>query len=470
MSFSNYGRLRPQVRFLQRQFLQDGKLPFTDVLSERTVEQALKALNFVWLDRVYSPLVTLWVFLGQVLSQDHSCRAAVARLIAHRVSQGLSPCSAETSAYCQARKRLPDKFYSDVALKTGQALDDKSDDRWLWKGRRVLAYDGSTLSMPDTLENQKAYPQPPQQQPGLGFPLMRIAAFFSLSSGAVLEFAMCSYSGKGHSELGMLRQLWDFLRPGDVVLSDRYMCAWYEILLMKQRGIDSVTRLHHCRTADFRRGKRVGKGDHIVQWRRPGRIRKINWQSQKQLPEWLLIRETRVQVQQPGFRSQNIIVVTTLLDAEEVTASDLADLYRARWNAELDFRSLKQTMQMDILRCKTPELVRKEIWTHILAYNLIRTILAQAASKHDIEPRTISFKGAVQTLEAFQPLLAIQGDRSWEHRLHLYNKLLDAVATHRVADRPDRFEPRQRKRRQKKYDRMMKPRNVLKREMLKRLT
>jgi len=470
MSCSNYGRLRPQVRFLQRQFLQDGKLPFTDVLSESTVEQALKALNVAWLDRIYSPLVTLWVFLGQVLSQDHSCRAAVARLIAHRVSQGLSPCSAETGAYCQARKRLPEKFYSDVARKTGQALDDKSKARWLWKGRRVLAYDGSTLSMPDTPENQKAYPQPPQQQPGLGFPLMRIAAFFSLSCGAVLELGMCSNSGKGHSELGMLRQLWDFLRPGDVVLSDRYMCAWYEILLMKQQGIDSVTRLHHCRTADFRRGKRLGKGDHIVQWHRPGRIRTIDWQSQKQLPEWLLIRETRVQVQKPGFRSQNIIVVTTLLDAEEVTASDLADLYRARWNAELDFRSLKQTMQMDILRCKTPQLVRKEIWTHILAYNLIRTILAQAASKHDIEPRTISFKGAVQTLEAFQPLLAMQGDRSWEHRLHLYNKLLDAVATHRVADRPDRFEPRQRKRRQKKYDRMMKPRNVLKGEMLKRLT
>lgn len=174
MSFSNYGRLRPQVRFLQRQFLLDSKLPFTDVLSEQTIEHALKALNFVWLDRVYTPLVTLWVFLGQVLSQDHSCRTAVARLIAHRVSQGLSPCSAETGAYCQARKRIPEKFYSDVARKTGHALDDKSESRWRWKGRRVLAYDGSTLSMPDTRENQKAYPQPPQQQPGLGFPLMRI--------------------------------------------------------------------------------------------------------------------------------------------------------------------------------------------------------------------------------------------------------------------------------------------------------
>ena len=195
----------------------------------------------------------------------------------------------------------------------------------------------------------------------------------------------------------------------------------------------------------------------------------MNWQDFKALPELLTIRETRVQVQQPGFRSRNIIIVTTLLEAEEVTASDLASLYRARWNAELDLRTLKQTMQMDILRCKTPELVRKEIWTHILAYNLIRAIMAQAATKHDIEPRTISFKGALQTLEAFQPLIATQGNGDWAHRLHLYLKLLDAVATHRVADRPDRFEPRQRKRRQKKYDRMMKPRHELKRAMLKRV-
>jgi hypothetical protein len=470
MSFSNQGRFRQQVRFLRRQFLQDGGLPFTNALSEGTVAQALKALDVVWLDRIYSPLVTLWVFLGQVLSQDHSCRAAVARLIAHRVSGGQRPCSAETGAYCQARKRLPEEFFSEVARQTGGALDKSAKESWLWKRRRVLAYDGSTVSMPDTAENQQAYPQPPQQQPGLGFPLARIAAFFSLSCGAVMDLAICSYSGKGHSELGMLHKLWDLLRPGDIMLADRYMCAWHEIFLLKQRGIDSVTRLHHYRKADFRRGKRLGRGDHIVEWPKPHIIRSIDWQTFKALPELLTIRETRVEVQQPGFRSRNIIVVSTLFDAEEVTASDLASLYRARWNAELDLRSLKQTMQMDILRCKTPELVRKEIWTHILAYNLIRTIIAQAASKHHLEPRAISFKGAIQTLEAFQPLIAAQGERDSTYRLHLYQKLLDAVATHRVADRPDRFEPRQRKRRQKKYDRMMKPRNVLKVEMLKRFT
>ena len=469
MSLSIHCRFREQVRFLRRQFLQDGDLPFTDVLSESAVAQALKAFDVVWLDRIYSPLVTLWVFLGQVLSQDHSCRAAVARLIAHRVSRGQRPCSAETGAYCQARKRLPEEFYAEIARKAGQSLDNSAKKEWLWKGRRVLTYDGSTVSMPDTRENQQAYPQPPQQRLGVGFPLARIAAFFSLSCGTVLDLAICSYSGKGHSELGMLRQLWDILLPGDIFLADRYMCAWHEIYLLKQRGIDTVTRVHHCRRVDFRRGKRLGKGDHIVEWHRPGRIRTIDWQSQQSLPELLTIRETRVQVQQPGFRSRSMIVVSTLLDAESVTANDLAELYRARWNAELDLRSLKQTMQMDILRCKTPELVRKELWAHILAYNLVRTIMAQAATEHCIEPRTISLKGTIQTLEAFQPLFAIQGDRDQLHRRKLYQQFFDAVATHRVADRPDRFEPRLRKRRPKKYNSMLEPRNAIKRKMLKRV-
>jgi len=299
--------------------------------------------------------------------------------------------------------------------------------------------------------------------------LARMAAFFSLSCGAVLDLAVCPYAGKGHSELGMLRKLWNLLRPGDVVLADRYLCAYQEISLLKQRGIDTVTRIHHCRKVDFRRGQRLGKGDHIVEWSKPNRIRSLDRQTLKSLPKRLTVRETRVRIEQPGFRCRSMIVVSTLLDAEAVTADDLADLYRARWNVELDLRSLKQTMQMDILRCKTPELVRKEIWTHILAYNLIRTVMAQAATKHDIEPRTISFKGTIQTLEAFQPLIANQG-QLLTPRHRLYEQLLDAVATHRVADRPDRFEPRLRKRRPKKYDSMLKPRNEVKRDMLNGLT
>ena len=465
MRHSHQGAFRGQVRFLRRQFLQDGDLPFSNVLSEEFVSQALTAISMCWLDRIDSPLVTLGVFLGQVLSADHSCRAAVARLIAHRISRGQSPCSAETGGYCQARKRLPEEFFSDVARRTGRALDTNVDAQWLWKFRRVSVYDGSSVSMPDTVENQRAYPQPDTQKLGLGFPLARIAAVFSLACGAVLDVGICRYAGKGQSELGMLRTLWNLFRPGDVMLADRLMCTWTEMVMLKQRGVDCVCRLTSHRQADFRGGKRLGKDDHVVQWLKPTKPRSIDRETYEVLPEFLMIRECRVRVEQPGFRIKTVIVATTLLDPVEFTRDDLATLYRARWNAELDLRSLKKTLQMDVLRCKTPELVRKELWTHILAYNLIRTIIAQAATKHGIEPRTISFKGAVQSLEAFQPVIALQGDRGSAFRKILYEHLLDAIANHRVADRPDRYEPRLRKRRPKHYGFLRKPRRDTKRDM-----
>jgi hypothetical protein len=466
MRHSNQGRFRQQVQFLRRQFLQDGDLPFSNVLSEDLVTRALTALDGFWMDRIYSPLVTLWVFLGQVLSADSCCRAAVARLIAHRLSGGQSPCSAETGAYCQARKRLPEKFFSEVARQTGRTLDANVEARWLWKSRRVYVYDGSSVSMPDTAKNQAAYPQPKVQRPGLGFPLARIAAIFSLACGSVLDVGICRYAGKGQSELGMLRVLWNLFLPGDVMLADRLMCAWTEMVMLKQRGVDCVCRLTSHRTADFRRGKRLGKGDHVVKWLKPGKPRSIDQKTYNLLPEFLMIRECLVQVEQPGFRTKSLVIATTLLDGDLFAKDDLANLYRARWNGELDLRSLKQTLQMDVLRCKSPELVRKELWTHILAYNLIRTIMAQAATKHGIEPRSISFKGAVQTLEAFQPVIALNGERDAAFRKTLYLHLLDAIAVHRVANRPDRIEPRQLKRRPKPYDRLMKPRHTAKRDLL----
>lgn len=466
MCFSNPARLRKQVQFLQRQFLQDGDLPFTDVLSTEMVSQALTTAEVVWKDRIYTPLVTLWVFLSQVLSTDHSCRAAVACLITHRLSRGQSSCSAETGAYCQAKKRLPEKFFADIARETGQNLDESAQSDWLWKDRRVYMFDGSTVSMPDTPENQDAYPQHDSQKPGLGFPLARIAAIFSLSCGAIIDLGICRYAGKGQGEISVFRTLWDFFRPGDVVLTDRLFCTWRELLTLKERGVDSVSQLQAMRKADFTRGKRLGKEDHIVRWKRP-LIRSLSWHAQKMLPEYLTVRECRIYIEQTGFRTESIVVVTTLLDAEEFTKEDLAALYRARWNAELDLRSVKQTLQMDVLRCKTPELVRKEIWTHILAYNLIRTVMAQAATKHDIQPRTISFKGALQFLGEFQRLIDYQEHRGRAHRRTLYKKLLDSIASQQVADRPDRFEPRLLKRRPKHFAFLRKPRHVVKAEMAK---
>lgn len=462
------GRLRQQISFLRRQFVQEGGLPFADVLSKKTIAPALDEIEARWKDRIYSPLVTLWVFLGQVISADHSCRAAVARLIAHRLSRGLQPCSPRTGAYCQARDRLPENFFARVTCLVGRALESKVNLKWLWKGRRIFMFDGSTVTMPDTPANQQAYPQVYNQKPGLGFPIARIGVITSLTCGAIVNLGFCRYAGKGQGETSLLRRLWDVLSPGDVLLGDRLMANWPGIAMLQQRGVDVVSRLDETkRTANFRKGERLGKGDHVVRWRKPNSIRSIDRKTYHTLPEYLTIRETRIRTHVRGFRSQTFIVVTTLLDPEQATPEDLGLLYRARWNNELDLRSIKSTMQMDELRCKTPELVRKEVWTHILAYNLIRTVMAQAALRHNIEPRTISFKGALQTLEAFQPLIDFQGHRGAGYRNHLYQQLLDAVAIHRVADRPDRFEPRKKKRRAPLYRWLGTPRNEAKLAILK---
>jgi len=443
-------------------------LPFTDVLSEDLIAKVLSAVGVFWKDRIYTPLVTLWVFLSQVLSADHSCRAAVARLIAHLISQGEKPCSAQTGAYCQARERLPEKFFADVACSVGRSLDAKADPQWLWKGRRVYMFDGTTVTMPDTPENQEEYPQVYNQKPGLGFPIARVGAMISLACGAILNLGLCRYAGKGQGEVSLLRKLWDILRPGDVLLTDCLLANWTNILLLQERGVELVSRLNKAhRTADFRRGRRLGDDDHIVRWFKPTSIRSLDWKTYRALPEYITVRETRIRVVQPGFRTKSIVVVTTLLDPQQTTKEDLATLYRARWHNELDLRSIKSTMQMRELRCKTPELVRKEIWTHVLAYNLIRTIMAQAAAKHDIVPRSISFKGSMQTLEAFQPLIELRTASDAAQRLRVYQDLLDAIASHRVADRPDRYEPRVKKRRRNHYGWLTEPRTEIKRKMAK---
>jgi hypothetical protein len=272
---SNPAPLRAQLRFLRRQSLQDGELPFTNVLTEEAIAQALAALGG-WLDRVFSPLVTLRAFLGQVLSADHSCRAAAARLLAHRLARGQGPCSAGTGAYCQARRRLPGSFFAGAARHTGQALDARAEPRWLWKRRRVYTCGGPSVSMPDTPRDQAEYPQPGTQRPGLGSPLARIAAIFSLAGAAALGVGVCRYAGKGQSESGPLRTLWGLFRPGDVLPADRLMCAWAETATLKQRGADSVCRPSSRRAADFRRGKRLGPGGRLVRWARPTKPRSLD--------------------------------------------------------------------------------------------------------------------------------------------------------------------------------------------------
>lgn len=288
------GRLRGQVSFLRRQFLQEGDLPFTDVLSEETIKPALEAIESCWNDRIYTPLVTLWVFLSQVLSADHSCRSSVARLIAHRVSQGLPACSSQTGAYCQARKRLPEKFFSAVTCLVGRALDAAVDPSWLWKGRRVYMFDGTTVTMPDTPANQRAYPQLYNQKSGLGFPIARIGVITSLASGAVINLGFCRYAGKGQGEVSLIRRMWHVIRRGDVLLADSLMSNWPGILMLQERGAELDSRLNNAnRKADFRKGKRLGEDDHIVCWKKPTSIRSIDRKTYHSLPDTVTVRETR---------------------------------------------------------------------------------------------------------------------------------------------------------------------------------
>jgi hypothetical protein len=462
-----HGRLRQQVDTLRREFLQEGELPFADVLSSGCLAEALADIRRPWKDRIFTPLVTLWVFLGQVLNADQSCRAAVARLIAHRAGAGLPPCSSDTGGYCQARRRLPERFFAAVARLVGRNLDGRADHRWLWKGRRVCLFDGSTVSMPDTPANRDEYPLTYNQTPGTNFALARIGALISLSCGAILDLGFCRYAGKGQGEVSLLRRLWDALRPGDVLLGDRLMSGWADMFLLKRRGVDTVSRLSSHRRADFRKGRRLGKDDHLVRWPKPTLIRSVDRQEYKALPDAITVREVRFRVEQAGFRTRSVVVVTTLLDPEQASKEELASLYRARWNNELDLRSIKVVLQMDLLRCKTPELVRKEVWAHVLAYNLIRTVMAQAADREGVPPRSLSFTATLQVLEAFRPLIAFHGHRGAAHRAALYQQILGAIAVHRVADRPDRFEPRMAKRRPKRYDRLTRPRQEIKLSMLK---
>lgn len=436
-------------------------LPFSELLPAARVEQAFAEYYVAVRDAsVYKPLVTLWTFLSQVLSPDHSCRDAVARLRAFLTADGRAPCAPETGPYCKARHRLPESVCARLVRDTARELHDRISNPSLLGGRPVKLVDGSTVSMPDTPANQAAYPQSRAQKPGLGFPLARIVGLMSLTCGAVLDVAIGPYKGKNTGETALFRDLWRSLFAGDVVIGDRYFASFWDLALLKMADVDSVFRQHQLRLTRDQRIKRLGAGDYLLRLPKPQRPRWLDKESYRRIPAELIVREVTVRVKVRGFRVRELVVVTTLCDAQETSAGELAALYRVRWHAELDLRTIKVTMQMDVLRCKTPEMVRKEIWMHLLAYNLIREVMAEAAIRNDLQPREVSFKGALQTLSAYRPLV----ERAAPAQLPaLYDDLLAAVASHQVGDRPNRYEPRAIKRRPKPHSLLTKPRHEAKR-------
>lgn len=438
----------------------NGGLFFAGLLSEDRILQAFGEARWKWQGWIYTPATTVWTFLSQCLSPDHSCRDAVARLMAWRLVQGLPACSAETGGYCSARADLPEEACVQLMRETGRQVDESAPPEWRWLGRRVLDVDGSTVTMPDTAANQAAYPQSSSQARGCGFPLARIVVVFSLAVGAVLDAAIGKCQGKQTGENSLFRTLHDTLRKDDVVLADRYFSGWFDIALLQQRNVDVVLRKHQLRATDFRTGIHLGHDDHLVFWPKPQRP---DWMSQRQytsLPDVLMLREVRVEVKQRGFRTKWLVVVTTLVDSDRYPAWEIAALYRRRWQAELHLRSLKIVLQMEHLRCKTPDRVRNEFYMHLVGYNLIRQAMSAAAFRSGTEPWSISFKGTLQTVANFAPLLSSGiSTGAW------CETLLEAIATHIVGDRPDRVEPRVVKRRPKQYKPMSRPRHEYKRRV-----
>jgi len=435
-----------------------GGLYFAGLLPEDRIIEAFGKASLFWQAWIYTPAVTIWVFLSQCLSSDHSCRDAVARLLAWRLAGGLKPCSVKTGAYCTARDDLPEEVCRRLMRQTGKEVDEAAPPAWRWHGHRVLDVDGSTFTMADTSENQAEYPQMASQRRGCGFPIARIVVVFSLAVGTVLDAALGKYQGKQTGENSLFRTLHSLLEEGDVVLGDRYFSGWFDIALLKQRGAHVVVRKHQLRPTDFRTGQRLGREDHLVYWNKPQRPTWMSEQQYAALPDSLTMREVRVHVEQKGFRTRELVVVTTLLDPEKYPAAEIAQLYRRRWQAELNLRSLKIVLQMDHLRCKTPHRVRNEFYMHLIAYNLIRRVMAAAAVRAGVEPWTVSFKGTLQTLSKLLPLLAQNiSSNAW------CDALLDAIAAHVVGNRPDRNEPRVKKRRPKTYPLMRKPRDHYKR-------
>ena len=424
-------------------------MEFFNVLTSEELLQTTEALMPEHRERLYPPTVTLSMFMRQTLEADGSCQKAVNGWAAQRAADGLAPCSVRTGGYCRARQRLPLEMVSGLTRQTGRMLSQKASRQWLWRGRSVKLVDGTGLSMPDTADNQAVYPQPSTQAPGVGFPLARLVMVICLATGAALEAAIGPHQGKGSGELGLVRHVLEPFRPGDVMLADALYCNYFLIASLMGAGVDVLFEQNGSRITDFRRGQSLGKRDHIVRWPKPAN--RPEWMTREQyadFPDEIALREVKVAHQ---------ILVTTLSDHRRISKDDLSQLYAQRWNVELDLRNLKTTTGMDVLSCQTPEMNNKQLWVHLLAYNVIRLLMAQAACNAGVDPRNLSFKHTVQLWT------------EWVSRglsaTHDSQRLFTLIAQCQVGHRPGRIEPRMRKRRPKPYPWLKVPRAQARRKV-----
>jgi len=457
---------------ISRAFLSQDGLPFADILSAQRIHEIFaKHDGLFGVHGVYSTAIMVWSFLGQVLrdGKEASCQSAVARVVSYCLQVGKTPPTSDTGDYCRARAKLSEAALHELTCDVASEMDEGADQSWLWKSLHAKLIDGFTFTMPDTPENQAAYPQPKSQKPGIGQPIARVTTILSLATACVINAAIGPYQGKQTGENALLRTILGSLGKGDVAVMDRYYCSFMMIAMMLAQGTQVCARKHQLRHTDFRRGKRLGKNDHIIVWKRPPRPKWMDQETYEQITPLLILRELRYQVVQKGCRTRTLTIITTLLDHNAYTLEDIAQLYGFRWNVELDIRSIKDSLNLGQVRCKSPELVRCEFWTTFLAYNLIRTTAAAAALVHEKQPRQISFTATCQYVLASWMTVSLGyiGGDAW--RLYCQQMLIQ-IAGCEVANRPGRIEPRVVKRRPKPYKLMRKPRHVLQRELRKRLT
>jgi hypothetical protein len=438
-------------------FLQATGLPFCKVLTAEHIDRVFAeegAMFGTENKAIYTPSVTLWAFLSQFLfpGEGRSCKAAVFRTMVMLFGLSRPVGELNTGAYSRARGNLSVVVIRRLAIDVAQGCEQQVPTEWLWHGRHVKLVDGTTVSMPDTPENQERWPQPNSQKEGLGFPLARMVVLLSMVTAMVCAMEMGPYAGKGTGETALFRQLLDSLAAGDIVVADRFYCSYMMIALVLGNGGDIVTRQHQGRM-HFRRICRLGKQDYLVEWTRSARPTWMDRETYALIPETLTLRQVTVEVKQRGFRVKSLTVVTTLTDAQEYSREAIAELYQRRWLAEVDIRAIKKTMGLDVLRCKSPEMVEKELWGGFLAYNLIRQTMLQSASTYGLSPRQMSFTSALAAVAGSYPSLPLLVNPR-----QVIDWLMPSRCWPVVGNRPGRVEPRKVKRRSRALGYLTKPR------------
>ena len=446
-------------------FLQQEGLPFAEVLNAETIGEAFGEHDGLFAQKeIFSTEIVLWAFLAQALRDDKeaACSQAVADIATYKVQTGGRVPSGDTGDYCRARAKLKLPALQQLVGQSARDVEDRAKPGWLWHGLHAKLVDGFTFTMPDTPDNQQAFPQLSSQQPGVGFPIARACAVLSLATACIHDLAIGPYEGKQTGETALLREILDCFEEGDVVVADRYFCSFMMLAILQLRGVHVCARLHQKRSGDLRRAQRLGPHDYLVTWTRPARPSWMSEDLYASIPQTLTLRQLQFDVSEPGKRTETITVVTTLTDPAAYPAEDIAELYGYRWNAELDIRHIKQTLNLDHVRCKTPGMVLRELWVTLLGYNLVRKVIAAAAAVHHKQPRQLGFTLTCQSILSSWMLLATGSCRD---AAELWRLALARIAANEVANRPGRIEPRVLKRRRHRYPLMTRPRHELRQEL-----